>query len=171
MQSFLTPMGSLKYHQGRHKTKRREVMWLRREREQRDWQAKDFPHLKWSATAQATSTHRDKLWPRQIAIAVCTKPWPFGAMLRAQWWAGRTALEEETLWDFPDPKLGEQAYKKMWLSYLEKAVELNCKPKYVYSLGLPPGKGWPHCFSLLDKSVCCPLLWRSNIEILHPQSS
>lgn len=55
--------------------------------------------------------------------------------------------------------------------YLEKAAKLNCKQGYAYSFGPSSGRGWPHCFSWLDRSLCCPLWRRSSIEIPHPQLS
>lgn len=81
MQCFLTPLGDLKYHRrGRrrkkNKTERREILKLRREREQAEkMRYKGLPNLK-SASAWAIRIHMEiNCHLGQRAITMSTKCW------------------------------------------------------------------------------------------------
>lgn len=143
-------------------------MRMQREKETDRMIDKGFPCLKLSRTTQVMYTHGDQLWPRANSNRSVHPSWQFGSTLSTQRRAWGGSLEE-IFWDFSAPPDGRTCWWTVWFYYLEKAAELNCKPRYAYSLGPSPGRGWPHCFSLLDKSVCCSLRRRSSREIPHPQ--
>lgn len=107
---------------------------------------------------------------RQTAITMHAKSWQFGATLTTT-----QELEKQpgegVMVRLSRPWTGRTSWLSLWLDYLGKAAAPNCKPRCARSWGPSPERGWPLRLSLLDKSLCRPLLWRPSIDIPHPQLS